>query len=249
MSGQRDGKARRTSRRRSPTQNPPGRAVDGEDRHPSLPSKPSRATAPPAPSTPAPKAVTSPKPAGRSATRGTARAGAGRSRGLSPSRPTAGRSMSSRPALASRGRTAAPPEERESSAWVRGAILATILVVLAVTLAPTARSLLRQRGEIAALQEKVVQQQQSVADLQREQARWADPAYVEQQARERLKFVKVGDRSYSVIDPASEAPKPPTTAIVAAPQADANAPWYGQVWQSIRLADQPSAGMAPVPDQ
>jgi cell division protein FtsB len=132
---------------------------------------------------------------------------------------------------------------------VRGAILMTILVVLAVTLAPTARSLLRQRGEIAALEEKVVQQQQSVTDLQREQARWADPAYVEQQARERLKFVKVGDRSYSVIDPATEAPKPPTTAVVAAPRADANAPWYGQLWQSVQLADRPSAGMAPVPDK
>ncbi len=121
---------------------------------------------------------------------------------------------------------------------MRGAILATIIVVLAVTLAPTARSLLRQRGDLAALQDKVVQQQQSVADLRRQQARWADPAYVEQQARERLKFVKVGDRSYSVIDPVTERPK-----------ADANAPWYGQVWQSVRLADQPSAGMAPVPDK
>jgi cell division protein FtsL len=133
--------------------------------------------------------------------------------------------------------------------WVRGAILATILVILAVTLAPTARSLLRQRGEIATYQQKVVEQQQSVADLEREQARWADPAYVEQQARERLKFVKVGDRAYSVIDPSTEAPKPPESATVAAPQADSSAPWYGQVWQSIRLADQPSAGMAPVPDR
>ena len=177
------------------------------------------------------------------------RPGAGRFGGTGPSRPTRGRSPSSRPATASRGRVAVPAEQGGSSSWVRGAILVTILVVLAVTLAQTARSLLRQRGEIAALQDKVVQQQQSVADLQREQARWTDPAYVEQQARERLKFVKVGDRSYSVIDPATEAPKPPDSAVVAAPQADANAPWYGQVWQSVRLADQPSAGMAPVPDK
>ena len=177
------------------------------------------------------------------------RPGAGRSRGTGPPRPAAGRSPLSRPATASRGRAASPAEEHRSAVWVRGTILLSILVVLAVTLAPTARSLLRQRGEIAALQDKVVQQQQSVADLQREQARWTDPAYVEQQARERLKFVKVGDRSYSVIDPATEAPKPPDSAVVAAPQADANAPWYGQVWQSVRLADQPSAGMAPVPDK
>lgn len=173
-----------------------------------------------------------------------------RARTSGPSRPAPSRIPASRPGSASRGRsTAPPPPERSTSLWVRGTILATILVVLAVTLAPTARSLLRQRGEISALQEKVVQQQQSVEDLQREQARWADPAYVEQQARERLKFVKVGDRSYSVIDPAQGAPKPPESAVVATPEADANAPWYGQLWQSVRLADQPSAGMAPVPDR
>ena len=120
--------------------------------------------------------------------------------------------------------------------------------MLAVTLAP-ARSLLRQRGEIAALQDKVVQQQQSVADLQREQARWADPAYVEQQARERLKFVKVGDRSYSVIDPATEAPKPPDSAVVAAPQADANAPGTGSCGSRCGSPTSPARGMAPVPDK
>ena len=211
-------------------------------RHPATPSPLGR------PSEPGSTPASSKSVAGR-APRTAGRPNPARARSTGPARNAGGRSLSSRPATASRGRTAVPVEERGSSTWVRGAILVTILVVLAVTLAPTARSLLRQRGEIAALQDKVVQQQQSVADLQREQARWADPAYVEQQARERLKFVKVGDRSYSVIDPATEVPKPPTSAVVAAPQADANAPWYGQVWQSVKLADQPSAGMAPVPDK
>lgn len=239
MSGQRDEGAGRTTRR--PTPNPLGRATDADEPHTRTPArrtpKPGRAAAA---AKVAGQGTGRPRPASRST--------AARTRSAGPSRPSGARSPA-RPALASRGRTPAPEAEHGGSAWVRGAILLTILVVLAVTLAPTARSLLRQRGEIAALQGKVVQQQQSVADLQREQARWADPAYVEQQARERLKFVKVGDRSYSVIDPATEVPKPPTTAVVAAPQADANAPWYGQVWESVRLADQPSAGMAPVPDR
>jgi len=26
---------------------------------------------------------------------------------------------------------------------------------------------------------------------------------------------------------------------VAAPRADASAPWYGRIWQSVQLADQP----------
>jgi cell division protein FtsB len=158
------------------------------------------------------------------------------------------RIASSRPGTAARSRTVTP-QPRTSNAWVRGAILATIVVMLAVTLLPTARSLIRQRAEIGALQDKVVTQQQSVADLRKEQERWNDPAYVEQQARERLKFVKVGDRSYSVIDGTKQAPKAPTGTLVAAPSADSDSPWYGQVWKSVQLADQPAAGMAPVTDK
>ncbi len=121
--------------------------------------------------------------------------------------------------------------------------------MLAVTLLPTARSLIRQRGQIGALQEKVVTQDQNVGDLRKEQERWNDPAYVEQQARQRLKFVKVGDRSYSVIDGTKQAPKVTTGAVVAAPSANSSSPWYGQLWTSVQLADQPAAGTAPVPDR
>ena len=174
------------------------------------------------------------------------RPGAGKPR-TGASRPGTPRPASSRPGSASRSRTAAP-DQHTSPRWVRGAVLASILVMLAVTLAPTARSLMRQRGDIAALQDKVVQQEGHAAQLQKEQARWADPAYVEQQARERLKFVKVGDRSYSVIDgKTNEAPQTPTSGVVAAPAADDNAPWYGRIWQSVQVADRPTAGMPPVP--
>jgi len=129
---------------------------------------------------------------------------------------------------------------------VRWLALAVIALVLSITLAPTARSLMRQRAEIAALQDKVAQQQRDVETLRAESERWADPAYVEQQARQRLKFVKVGDRSYTVIDPAEEQKKLPTEATVAAPNASADSPWYGRMWESARLADQPTSGLVPV---
>jgi len=129
---------------------------------------------------------------------------------------------------------------------LRWVILGAIAVVLLVTLVPTARSLARQRAEIDALATQVAQQQSQVASLQAEQERWTDPAYVEQQARDRLKFVKVGDRSYTVIDPQEAARPPVSGASVAAPQANGDAPWYGQIWQSVQLADRPTAGMLPV---
>jgi len=80
------------------------------------------------------------------------------------------------------------------------AILAAIFVMLAVTLVPTLRSTLKQRSQISDLRSQLAQQGRTVAALQREQRQWSDPAYVEQQARERLKFVRVGETSYTVID-------------------------------------------------
>ncbi|MBK8470221.1 MAG: septum formation initiator family protein [Actinomycetales bacterium] len=128
---------------------------------------------------------------------------------------------------------------------MRWIALGSILLVLLLTLGPTVHSLVRQRGEIARLQTSVAEQEVDNAALRAEQERWKDPAYVEQQARDRLKFVKVGDRSYTVIDPEEAARPAVTGASVAAPKANGSAPWYGQLWQSIQLADRPTAGMAP----
>ncbi len=117
--------------------------------------------------------------------------------------------------------------------------------MLAVTLVPTLRSLIQQRNDTAVLAAQVVDQQADVAALERQAALWRDPAYIEVQARERLKFVRIGDRAYTVIAPQSEATKAPAAAkpVVAAPLADGASPWYGKVWQSIQIADRPTAGL------
>ena len=124
------------------------------------------------------------------------------------------RAGSSRPApktnalrqAAAAARTA--KDRRAGRSLRRMLVLASIFVLLAITLVPTLRSYLRQQGDIEALREQVAGQRVTVEELQREQARWNDPAYVEQQARERLKFVKVGDSSYTVIDGDPKRPGP-----------------------------------------
>lgn len=126
---------------------------------------------------------------------------------------------------------------------MRGAILVGIVVMLAVTLVPTLRSVLQQQDEVAALRDTVTQQHVDVADLERQAALWQDPAYIEQQARERLKFVKVGEKSYTVIGlPSDESAQADHLPIVAAPLANESSPWYGKLWQSIQIADRPAAG-------
>ena len=91
--------------------------------------------------------------------------------------------------------------------------------MLAITLIPALRSTFSQQSEIDGLHDRIAQQRDKVAALEQEQHRWGDPAYVEQQARERLKFVRVGETSYTVIDTPTAAP-----ASGARARPDANAP-------------------------
>ncbi|MEO6145414.1 MAG: septum formation initiator family protein [Dermatophilaceae bacterium] len=128
------------------------------------------------------------------------------------------------------------------------AILAAIFVMLAVTLVPTLRSTLNQRRQITDMRSQLAEQGKTVAALQQEQRQWSDPAYVEQQARERLKFVRVGETSYTVID-AEAGPAEVSGPKIAAPAktSTVNSPWYGQLWQSMVIADGTAEPPARVP--
>lgn len=128
------------------------------------------------------------------------------------------------------------------------AILASIFVMLAITLIPAVRATLSQQGQINDLRDRLAQQRRTVAALQAEQRQWTDPAYVEQQARQRLKFVRVGETSYTVID-GQGAPHLTGGQQIASPTrtSTANTPWYGQLWQSMTIAD--AATGAPASNQ
>lgn len=107
----------------------------------------------------------------------------------------------------------AMPEESRPAAWLRGfrlsgfALSALLLIVAAlVVLAPSLKTLVEQRQQIAELQEQVDQEKASVSDLTAQVDRWKDPAYIEAQARSRLYYVMPGDVSYFVVGaPASAA--------------------------------------------
>jgi len=206
-----------------------GHGTDRQDKPARRPSTPRKA----APRSPAARGAT-PRP-------GAGRPGAARA---ASARPGAGPGRSRATATGAARKVAGsplPPERRSSRGVMRVVVLASIFVLLAVTLVPTLRSYLRQQGEIDALRGQVSQQRAGVTDLQKEQARWNDDAYVMQQARERLKFVKVGEKSYTVIDG-----KPSTKAlpgVAKAPAASSDHPWYGQLWESVQVADAaPAAG-------
>lgn len=120
------------------------------------------------------------------------------------------------------------------------AILGAVVIVLGIALFPTVRSTISQQGQINALRATIAAQRRSVSALQHEQQQWKDPAYVEQQARQRLKFVKVGEKAFTVIDgePASVLPG---GAQIAAPVKTSTSSWYGQLWASMVIADTPAS--------
>lgn len=123
----------------------------------------------------------------------------------------------------------------------RVAILLSILGFLVVVSGSTIAAYVSQRSEIAAMEAQVREQQKRVAELHAEMTRWEDPAYVEQQARARLKFVRPGERSYTVIDPAKPEQVAEVEVAIAAPTG--SQPWYSAVLQSAVVADAPTAAL------
>lgn len=108
--------------------------------------------------------------------------------------------------LRERARDSAAPEEARIAPWLRnfrlsGFALSLLLLVVAalVVLAPSLKTFVEQRQQIAQLEHSVVEAQHDVDDLNAEIDRWSDPAYIEAQARDRLYYVYPGDITFLVI--------------------------------------------------
>ncbi len=80
-------------------------------------------------------------------------------------------------------------------------MLAVVVAALALALAAPLRELLSQRSQISSLNTSIASQQQQVTSLQKAQQQWANPTYVEQQARDRLHYVFPGQVPYVTLSP------------------------------------------------
>lgn len=112
-------------------------------------------------------------------------------------------------------------------------MLALVICALVLSLAYPARQYVQQRRRAVELAERIQIQEDRVQALEKQKARWSDPAYVKAQARLRLHFVMPGETSYVVIGPKALAPG----VAVAAAQGGAAGTWYGRLWSSVQQAD------------
>lgn len=78
-------------------------------------------------------------------------------------------------------------------------VLTLVTLVVISFLVPTVRTFFQQRAEISELEAEIAAEQELQAELETDLARWDDPEYVRQQARERINLVMPGERRYHVI--------------------------------------------------
>ncbi|WP_417563579.1 FtsB family cell division protein [Microbacterium sp.] len=115
-------------------------------------------------------------------------------------------------------------------------IMLGLVVLGAFVLIPTIGTYVGQRQEIAALQQSVQVTKDQVADLQRQRARWSDPAYIMTEARSRLYYSKPGEVVYLVDDdlPASDVPR--AQAQVSDTVQTTRTDWMSQLVRSVAQA-------------
>jgi hypothetical protein len=105
-----------------------------------------------------------------------------------------------------------------------------------VVLAPSLRIFVEQRQQIVSLEQQVQAAKKSVADLKNQQARWSDPHYIENLARERLDYVFPGDFSYLITDLGSTKPKTANGQPISDKLQTTNVDWVASLLSSVFTA-------------
>ncbi len=166
----------------------------------------------------------------------------------SASRPSAPRGSTRRPS-ASRPSPSRPPGRHAATrrvdvrGWLGGVRLSGFMVVMmslvvlaAFVLVPTFGNFVQQRQSIAALEASVVAGQEEVEQLQQQQERWGDPAYITTQARERLYYMRPGEVAYLVVNDLPADLQPTTEKPVSADVVETPTDWMTQLLASVTTA-------------
>ena len=113
----------------------------------------------------------------------------------------------------------------------RALALATILFLMALTIAPPIKNYFTQRAQISALKSQVESNNAALEQARKDLLMWRDPEFIKSQARERLHFVLPGERQYIVTD--SEGQYTQESGTTVANKIPDGQPWYARMIASI----------------
>jgi cell division protein FtsB len=116
----------------------------------------------------------------------------------------------------------------------RAALLALVLCAVVLTLAYPAREYLAQHRQISQLATQVANDKASLTAMKTSRARATNPAYVEQQARQRLHMRMPGDQVFKLPPPPPVKIVMRTVGSVRTPELPGRSkqPWYSQLYRS-----------------
>lgn len=119
----------------------------------------------------------------------------------------------------------------------RAVALIAVLFIAALIMAQPLQLLLEQQADISHAQEQIDQEGQRQQELETQLDRWEDPAFVEQQARERFNMVMPGERQYLVLDEEEDKLAEPETGSTPLDE-DVEMGWADRLWGSLLSSGQ-----------
>ena len=116
----------------------------------------------------------------------------------------------------------------------RALVLGGVVLLLVVLLAAPINRYLTSRREVGSAAQQLRQHRQQLAELTKQQQRWGDPGYIQQQARTRLQYAMPGDTVYVVVDKGQSSDIEQTSGSdLAAPPGPS---WNTRLMDSLRTA-------------
>lgn len=187
------------------------------------------------------------------------RAGSGTAGGKNERQPASGpNSRSHRDGVIHEGGNSPVPARSFSG---RLLVLGLAMGVVTLLLAPNVHTFLEQRAEISALHEDIAAKEVQQDAYKSELARWDDPAYIKQQARDRVSMLMPGETGYWVygangveatndsVDAAKAAAAQATSAKNATSLSVE--PWVDSLWDAVqksaKVQAEPTAPATPAP--
>ncbi|MFF5051963.1 septum formation initiator family protein [Micromonospora sp. NPDC000663] len=135
-------------------------------------------------------------------------------------------------------RLAAPHPRRFTG---RATVLFAVLIALALAYTYPVRVYLDQQADIERMEAAQAVQEEEIAKLAAEAAKWKDKAFIETKARERFFMGRPGEKMMVVLhDPEGAARDAGKSAGPAAPAGPVT--WYDTMWSSVRAADSQQPG-------
>lgn len=123
----------------------------------------------------------------------------------------------------------------------RAMMIILVVSVLVISYASSLRAYIQQRNDINALQTEIAVRKEHIKRLEEQTRRWEDPAYVQQQARERFGYVMPGETAYVALDENGERiqTEPELTDPDSVGSAEQPKAWWDDAWGSVLLAGDP----------